>query len=72
MNGKSTYIINDILGFYVVGADSATKAWAKHMTSTTSIDGVIAFDKEQLYKWLNSRGYQTISKTNNSSVYAIN
>lgn len=71
MNGKSTYIVQDILGFYVVEADSPTKAWAKHMTHTTGLTDVIAFDKEQLHGWLTSRGYQTIAKTSNSSVYAI-
>lgn len=71
MDGKSKYIVSDILGFYLVEASNPTKAWALHMTHSTSLEDVIAFDKEQLHKYLTDNGYSTIAKTTNSSVYAV-
>lgn len=71
MNGKSNYMVQDILGFYVYEAETGTKAWSKHMTSDTKIDDVIAFDSKELQRWLNSRGYQTIARTPYKNVYSI-
>lgn len=72
MDGTSNYIVSDILGFYIVEANSATKAWAKHTTRNSGITDVIAFDKKELHGWLTSRGYQTIAKTTHNNVYTIN